>query len=247
MQQLYQPFVRPGLIDNDCSSPLCLSSILQIYDQLPLSIRNLRHPINHVVTLGDSRSLPVNLEVPLTLAIPDSLRNIHAHSLYYSVLYFLSHDAILGLVDLIGPYYDLFEDSILFSRKLAASNFLITYIDDISTAVTAITTSVPQQHQLDLSSLVQHKQNYRDRKISICPSSLTTFDSLDLQDGSSVQVLSHLTYGTVYVEDSIEQRYESLTQPQVRDSYNNTKQQYSYNTLLFTANRYCRSRRIRHT
>ena len=72
----------------------------------------------------------------------------------------LSHDATIGLVDLIGPYCDLFEDSILSSRKLAASNSVITHIDDISTAVTAITSSVPEQHQLDLSSLVQHKQDY---------------------------------------------------------------------------------------
>ena len=203
---------------------MCLSSILQdsgaqgsnfvsrqIYDQLSLSIRNLSHPTNRVVRLGDSRSLPVNLDVPLTLAIPDSLGHIHAHSLYYSVLDVLSHDAIIGLIYLIGPYYDLFEDSILSSLKLAASNSLITYIDDISTAVTAITTSVREQRQLDLSSLVQHKQDYHDRKISICSSSLTTFDSLAFQDGSSVQVLYHPTYGTVYVDDSIEQRYELLT------------------------------------
>ena len=99
----------------------------------------------------------------------------------------------------------------LSSRKLAASNSLITHIDDISTAVTAITASVPEQHQLDLSSLVQHKQDYHDRKISICSSSLTTFDSLALQDGSSVQVLYHPTHGTIYVDNSIEQRYDLLT------------------------------------
>ena len=40
--------------------------------------------------------------------------------------------------------------------------------------------------------------------------SLTTFDSLALQDGSSVQVLYHPS-GTVYVDDNIEQRYELLT------------------------------------
>ena len=149
IQQLYRPFVRPVLIDNDCGSPLCLSSTLQnsgaqdsnfvarqIYDQLPHSIRNLSRPTNRVVRLGDSRSLPVNLEVPLTLTIPDSLGHIHAHSLYYSVLDVLSHDATIGLLDLIGPYYDLFEDSIVSSWKLGASNYLITHIDDISTAVT---------------------------------------------------------------------------------------------------------------
>ena len=61
----------------------------QIYDQLPLSIRNLNRPTNRVVRLGDSRSLPVNLEVPLMLAIPDSLGHIHAHStvcLMFSVM-----------------------------------------------------------------------------------------------------------------------------------------------------------------
>ena len=52
---------------------------------------------------------------------------------------------------------------------------------------------------------------YPDRKISICSSSLTTFDSLVLQDGSSAQVLYHPTHGTVYVDDSIEQRRELLT------------------------------------
>ena len=101
--------------------------------------------------------------------------------------------------------------TILSSRKIAASNSLITPIDDISTAVTAITTSVRGQYQFDLSSLVQHKQDYHERKISICSSSLTTFDSLALQDGSYVQVLYHPTYGTVHVDDSIEQLYELLT------------------------------------
>ena len=170
----------------NCGSPLRLSSILQdccaqgsnfisrqIYDRLPLSIRNLSRPTNRVVSLGDSRSLSVNLEVPLTLAIPDSLGNIHAHSLYYSVLDDLSPDAIIGLVDLIGPHYDLLKDLILSSRKLAASNSIITHIDDISTVVIAIATSLPEQHQLDLSSLVQHKQDYHDRKISICSRSIS--------------------------------------------------------------------------
>ena len=36
----------------------------------------------------------------------------------------LSHEVIIGLVDLIGPYYDLFEDSIIASRKLALTTLL---------------------------------------------------------------------------------------------------------------------------
>ena len=42
----------------------------------------------------------------------------------------------------------------------------------------------------------------------ICSSSLATFDFLALQDGSSFQVLYHPMYGTVYVDDSIEQLHE---------------------------------------
>ena len=58
----------------------------QIYDQLPLSIRNLSRPTNRVVRLGDSRSLPVNLEVPLTFAIPDSLTACITVCLMFSVM-----------------------------------------------------------------------------------------------------------------------------------------------------------------
>ena len=178
---------------------------------MPSSIRSLSRPTNRVVRLGDSRSLPVHLEVPLTLAIPDSLGHIHAHNLYYSVLDVLSHDAIIGLVDLIGPYYDLFEDSISSSRKLADSSSLINHIDDISTAVNAITASVPTSASFDPQTLALQKQEYHNRKMSICASSFTTVDSLALQDGSSVQVLFHPTQGTVYADNSIEHRYDLLT------------------------------------
>ena len=136
------------------TQPSCLPTNLR-----SIASHHLSRPTNHVNRFGDSPSLPVTLEIPLTLAIPDSLANINAHSLHCSVLDVLGHDAVIGSIDIIGPYYDLFEESILSSQKLAASNSLITHIDDISTAVNAITTSVPQQHQLDVSSLVQYKQN----------------------------------------------------------------------------------------
>lgn len=147
---------------------------------MPPTIRSLSRPTNLVVRLGDSRSLPVLLKVPLTLAIPDSLGNIHAHNLYHSVLDVLNHDAIIGLVDLIGPYYDHFKDSISSSRKLATSNSLTNHIDDISTAVNAISASVPTSANLDLQTLALLKQEYHDRKMSICASSFTTVDSLAL-------------------------------------------------------------------
>ena len=39
---------------------------------------------------------------------PIPIGTSHVHPLLYSVLDDLSHDLIIGLIDLIGPYYDLF-------------------------------------------------------------------------------------------------------------------------------------------
>ena len=108
--QLCQPFVKSGTIldttNNDSS--IALNSILldsgaqgsnflarQVYDQLPSDVKHLSCPTNRVVRLGDSRSLAINLEVPLTLAIPDSQGLHHQYLLWYSILEILSHDVII--------------------------------------------------------------------------------------------------------------------------------------------------------
>ena len=87
----------------------------------------------------------------------------------------------------------------------------MNHIDDVSKAVNAITASVATSANLDFQTLALQKQEYHDRKMSICASSFTTLDSLALQDRSSVQVLFHPTQGTVYADNSIEQRYDLLT------------------------------------
>ena len=51
-------------------------------------------------------SLFVHQEGPLTISIYDSKGQCHSHPLWYSLLDVLSHEVIIGLVDLIGPYYD---------------------------------------------------------------------------------------------------------------------------------------------
>ena len=114
----------------------------QVYDQLPSHVKHLSRPINRVVWLGDSRSLAVNLEVPLTLAIPDSQGLHHQHLLWYSVLDVLSHDVIIGLIDLIGPYYDLFEDSVISSRKLATTISISNEVDSFTSEVNAFTSAM---------------------------------------------------------------------------------------------------------
>ena len=91
---------------------------------LPNTHRETTRAIDRVVRLGDARHLSVQLEVLLQTTIYDSKGVPHSHQLWYSVLDNLSHDLIIGLVDLIGTYYDLFEDAVLTSRNLSATKEL---------------------------------------------------------------------------------------------------------------------------
>ena len=133
--ELCQPCIRSGLIiipDNKPPVPFTTGLLdtgaqrsnfvfRQLFQRLPASITSLSRNTDRVVRLGDSRSLAIHLELFLTVAIADSTGHTHQHSLWYSVLDVLSHDLIIGLVDLIGPYYDLFADSVLSSRHLAVA------------------------------------------------------------------------------------------------------------------------------
>jgi hypothetical protein len=50
-----------------------------------------------------------------------------------SVLDDLSHDLIIGLVNLIGPYYDLFADAVLASRRALCTD--VSQLDALTCAV----------------------------------------------------------------------------------------------------------------
>ena len=124
-QTLCQPFMRSGTIVTDKGVVLFSRGLLdtgaqgsnfisrQRCDTLPPSVTDLSRPIDRIVRLGDARFLSIQLEVPLTVGILDSSNNNHQHLLWYSVLDVLSHDIIIGLVDLIGPFYDLFAHSVM--------------------------------------------------------------------------------------------------------------------------------------
>ena len=87
------------------------------------------------------------------------------------------------LVNLIGTYYDLFEDSICTSRQLATSNHLGHNLVNITTNILALSTdSVPTT--LFHTAL---QASYRDRKRLICASPTTIIDLPTLQDGSSAE------------------------------------------------------------
>ena len=115
------PFAR-GLLDTGAQGSNFISH--HMYQQLPECITDTTRAMNRVVRLGDARHLSVQSEVYLTVAIQDSTGLIHQHSLWYSVLHDLSHDIIIGLIDLIGPYFNLFADSIHTSRHVMATRFL---------------------------------------------------------------------------------------------------------------------------
>ena len=138
-----------------------------VYDLLPVDLKLLSRRTNRIVRLGDSRSLFVHQEVPLTISILDSKGQCHSHPLWYSVLDVLSHEVIIGLVDLIGPYYDLFEDSIIASRKLALTTLLSNDLDSLTDQVNSFCQLTQQSapsitentQRLDLKQATTHSEH----------------------------------------------------------------------------------------
>ena len=223
--QLCQPFVKSGNIldTTNSDSSIALNSILldsgaqgsnflarQVYDQLPSDIKHLSRPTNRVVRLGNSRSLAVYLEVPLTLAIPDSTNikvctaNIYSGIVFSmsSVLDVLSHDVIIGLIDLIGPYYDLFEDSVISSRKLATTISISNEVNSVTSEVNAFTSAtdpnMTPSHCTTIDRIFAREKAYLQQKQTICASAYTTIDLLALQDGTSLaSALTHIVAGHI--------------------------------------------------
>ena len=206
-----------GLLDTGAQGSNFISR--DLYHRLPLSVTTLSRPTDRIVRLGDSRSLSINLELTLTVAINDSAGNTHEHSLWYSVLDVLSHDLIIGLVDLIGPYYELFADSVLSSRHLAVATTLCTHLSSLtSTIATLSTTNNTTDLDLAAQSLADEHSLYNKRKQTICSSATTTIDLLALQDGSYIETLSHPNHGTVFSDNRVESRYDLLTSMLLRPS-----------------------------
>ena len=211
-RELCQPFLRHGHILTAASTdPIFFDRLLldtgaqgsnfisaQAYSLIPQTHQQSIRNIDKVVRLGDARNLSVQLEVLLYTSIADSTGQIHNHHLWYSVLPNLSHDLIIGLVDLIGPYYDLFNDAVQHSRHLSTTRDLGDPLSD----------KVPSM--LHANDIKTQKQSYHDRKQHICDSTSTSITLLALQDGSSATILSHHTLGSVYADNRVELRYDLL-------------------------------------
>jgi hypothetical protein len=180
----------------------------QVYESLPSTITEHSRSIDRVVRLGDARSLSTQLEVPLTVNILDSTDNINQHSLWYSVLDVLSHDIIIGLVDLIGPFYELFAES----RQLSLTSDLGTHLVDLTAAVQTLQCKRnPQDIVQATHALQQQTAIYLDRKSRMCNSPKTHIQLLALQDGTTADVLTHPRLGHVFADNRVETRYDTLT------------------------------------
>ena len=197
--ELCRPFIRTGtILTSDGTFPIHFNRFLldtgaqgsnfiseEAYLLLPKSHRQNIRNTDKVVRLGDARHLSVQLEVQLHTSIFDSRKVPHSHTLWYSVLPTLSHDIIIGLIDLIGPYYDIFEDALHQSRIISINYDLGSHIPSLTDKVKHLSMYRSSDGlQQQVKQLRQEKTNYEQRKTHICASSTTKISTLAMQDGS---------------------------------------------------------------
>ena len=124
----------------------------------------------------------------------------------------MSHDIIIGFVDLIGPFYDLFADSVLTSRQLLITNDLGTNLSEATKAIEKIRlhhnyTDVLQATQ----KLKECSADYLERKSVMCNSASTCIHLLALEDGTMTNILAHPRLGQVFADDRVETQYTMLS------------------------------------
>jgi hypothetical protein len=223
-RHLCHPFARPGTIHSSSTEPAISfqkglldtgaqgSNFISqnLFESLPASTRSQARPINRIVRLGDARHIAVQLEVPLTVSITDSTGLLHTHTLWYSVLDDLSHDIIIGLIDLIGPYYTLFETSVTLSRRISLNNDTGCALSDLTDTVLSLLEDDKSSDTFIQTSrqIIADSNSYQSRKSSICANPQTTAHLLALQDGTTANTLIHPVFGQVFVDKRIENRYD---------------------------------------
>ena len=164
-----------------------------------------------------------------------SLILLAIHSLWYIVLDVLSHDLIIGLVDLIGPYYDLLADSVLSSRHLAVATDICNHLSTLTTIIATLATTKDSTDILrNARSLNDEQNSYSQRKRDICSSATSSVDLLALHDGSYIETLSHPHHGTVFANNRVESRYNLLTTKTTRTSINKMSNVLSLKFPLLT-------------
>ena len=124
----------------------------------------------------------------------------------YSVLDILSHDIIIGLIDLIGPFYDLFADSVLTARQLSITN------DQDTKAISKLYLQHNHEDVLKAKQKLQEcSADYLGRKDVMCNSASTHIHLLALEDGTVTDILAHPRLGHVFADDRFENQCTMLT------------------------------------
>ena len=124
----------------------------------------------------------------------------------------MSHDIIIGLVDLIGPFYDLFADSVLTSRQLLITNDLGTNLTEATTAIEKLRLRHNHNDILQATQKLQEcSANYLERKNMMCKSANTHIHLLALEDGTVTDILAHPRLGHVFADDRVETQYSMLS------------------------------------
>ena len=186
-RNICRPFIRSGCITHQNETPINFKRGLldtgaqgsnfifsSLYLRLPTSYIASTHPTDRIVRLGDTRHLAISKEVRLSAAFLDSTNTSYFHPIWYSVLEELSHDLIIDLVDVIGPYYDLLADAVHASRCTSVHSTDLLQIDTLTDTVQNIATErIPKDIIRVACSLNSQRNKYAHRKIAICNSSLT--------------------------------------------------------------------------
>ena len=211
-------FIR-GLLDTGAQGSNFVSNTF--YQSLPNTHTFQTRHIDRIVRLGDARHVPVQLEVNLNVSIFDSKGTTHTHLLWCSVLDQFSHDLIIGLVDLIGPFYDVFADAVTSSRTSAINSIGATLHALVDQVQYKPLKSNLQQMICTATTVNDNAQHYQQLKQAICSSNLTDIHTIALKDGSTTDILSHRAYGSAYADNRVEDYHTALTslliQPQPGD------------------------------
>lgn len=204
------PFPR-GLLDTGAHGSSFVS--LHLFNLLPPAITSLQRPTDRIVRLGDARHLAITLEVPLAISFTDSHQHVHCHTLWYSVVDSLSHDIIIGLIDLIGPYYDLFSDTVNTARQISHTQDLGNNFLSIMSSIDTGRQKTPLNPRTlikQIECLVTNQSTYHTRKRHICRSNATDIRHVALTDGSVTDILTHPSHGSVFADNRVEAQYDLL-------------------------------------
>ena len=198
------PFDR-GLLDTGAQGSNFVSR--NLLQSLPSTHKIDIRPTDRIVRLGDARHVAVQSEIQLKISLHDSFGNNHTHTLWYSVLDDLSHDIIIGLIDLVGPFYDIFADAVASSRSSA--------INAIGANITALTATIQNSmhgaNHDSVQGLDKQSRAYKLQKRAICASSSTDIFTVALHNGSTTDILSHPRHGLVYADNRVESQHNALS------------------------------------